>query len=1006
MVISTDSDIYTPFPQSVMMEDGPQSSEDGSGLHSPIFGAQFPQPHGDSILASQFDYTNISIHSHPHLIETPLNIHSNQNPHHHNTYQSEFPLSQRNHLGLDLPPHAYPNTRLPPPPAHGGAVNLSYQGPPNRRYSAEDLRPQSYPSGGGSAQPPVIQTSESTRSSVPISESTPQPQPAASTSQDPPRREISNQVIACRQCRARKIRCDSTRPICHNCVRRSNECQYDAAPKRRGPDKRPGTRQRSCKKRPTDGSSPPSLPSKRKRSSVRNDDFELPRESRGLANVPALRPDGDRIRLQPSLSPAGPDFSSSMQTRAASDDSYPHQVEKYRITSTPSVQYSRKEWWDNLVMSYSTTRDQSLKDITSDLSTLFTASGYWLSFVNVPDFVHSLYNPEERSLMQPSLVFAGLALATLMKSSEMELGSAGRERAVWLRDKAQAWLEASLNSQWIDITLAKAALIIAMYESSAHPLYTPERARRSLAYLDGIVRQLGLTFLDSNEPDVSTFTPNAVPITHRRRPFDQMSKDGVRTPHAISRKCDCIPLPNSSIATEQFSSSWSFTPPWDPSWTPEEMHKESCRRLCWSALNLVARLTVVQFRLLFPGEISQRGSNEHKAQSSKESIWALYCRSMLLWIFCTTRLRKNAFSNSETTDLAVEAWSETLEIQDALDSHTCNLDMALLYMCREYVYKYVYFIPLVFPIDDNNLLQHTDHNYPDFTSWHAEAGNSPQFNRKQAEQWLYYQSLFIRRVKMSIHHLGDQDGHLFTRQPFQVTWFASQVAICLALWEEDKSLLDALEVAKDVIVPVDVLNTLWPCPTGDGGLPLRQYCCATATQLFAPSTSPGWPMNNLGFNNTYPKPPRLRSIANIVPLGYLDDEANFLPFHPLCRSSLDSGPRAADLLNRARLARDEPNGKLCACTVKNGFQQRVPVPLPILRDKRVKLDHEFVEDELSRWQQCTKDKLDAHVLLFQVPLCSFLRRDVSLKLAGHGDGIIPLANEGLVILYETPEESH
>lgn len=190
----------------------------------------------------------------------------------------------------------------------------------------------------------------------------------------------------------------------------------------------------------------------------------------------------------------------------------------------------------------------------------------------------------------------------------MELGSAGRERAVWLRDKAQAWLEASWNSQWIDMTLAKAALvsmlpasllnrclrsiqIIAVYESSAHPLYTPERARRSLAYLDGIVRQLGLTFLDGNEPDVSTFTPNAVPIAHRHRPFDQMSKDGVRTPHAIPRKCDCIPLPNSSIATEQFSSSWSFTPPWDPSWTPEEMHKESCRRLCWSALNLVARYT-------------------------------------------------------------------------------------------------------------------------------------------------------------------------------------------------------------------------------------------------------------------------------------------------------------------------------------------------------------------------------------------------------------------------------
>ena len=64
--------------------------------------------------------------------------------------------------------------------------------------------------------------------------------------------------------RARKIRCDSTRPVCNNCVRRSNECQYDAVPKRRGPDKRPGTRQRSCKKRPSDGSAPPP-PSKKKR---------------------------------------------------------------------------------------------------------------------------------------------------------------------------------------------------------------------------------------------------------------------------------------------------------------------------------------------------------------------------------------------------------------------------------------------------------------------------------------------------------------------------------------------------------------------------------------------------------------------------------------------------------------------------------------------------------------------------------------------------------------------
>lgn len=45
--------------------------------------------------------------------------------------------------------------------------------------------------------------------------------------------------------RNRKIRCDGAKPVCHNCSRRPNsECEYDALPKRRGPDKTPGARQR------------------------------------------------------------------------------------------------------------------------------------------------------------------------------------------------------------------------------------------------------------------------------------------------------------------------------------------------------------------------------------------------------------------------------------------------------------------------------------------------------------------------------------------------------------------------------------------------------------------------------------------------------------------------------------------------------------------------------------------------------------------------------------------
>lgn len=51
--------------------------------------------------------------------------------------------------------------------------------------------------------------------------------------------------------RTRKIRCDGAKPACHNCSRRTTAtggpCSYDSAPKRRGPDKTPGARQRTAR---------------------------------------------------------------------------------------------------------------------------------------------------------------------------------------------------------------------------------------------------------------------------------------------------------------------------------------------------------------------------------------------------------------------------------------------------------------------------------------------------------------------------------------------------------------------------------------------------------------------------------------------------------------------------------------------------------------------------------------------------------------------------------------
>ena len=54
---------------------------------------------------------------------------------------------------------------------------------------------------------------------------------------------------------------------------------------------------------------------------------------------------------------------------------------------------------------------------------------------------------------------SALAMAMLMKSSELEFGSEGRAMALRFRDRAQECLELACRSQTFDYTLAEAALV-------------------------------------------------------------------------------------------------------------------------------------------------------------------------------------------------------------------------------------------------------------------------------------------------------------------------------------------------------------------------------------------------------------------------------------------------------------------------------------------------------------------------------------------------------------------
>jgi len=52
--------------------------------------------------------------------------------------------------------------------------------------------------------------------------------------------------------------------------------------------------------------------------------------------------------------------------------------------------------------------------------------------------------------------------------------------------------------------------MLALFESSAHPQYSPGRAALALGYLDNIIRRQLMT-LDTNDSDVSSFKPHRVP---------------------------------------------------------------------------------------------------------------------------------------------------------------------------------------------------------------------------------------------------------------------------------------------------------------------------------------------------------------------------------------------------------------------------------------------------------------------------------------------------------------
>ncbi|OJT03182.1 hypothetical protein TRAPUB_6230 [Trametes pubescens] len=425
---------------------------------------------------------------------------------------------------------------------------------------------------------------------------------------------------------------------------------------------------------------------------------------------------------------------------AVDDDDYAQDDDVVYIATEPSVQFTRETWWDALLAVYAVppdrpdlmptltvdVRNKTSERIAADLRFLFQASLHWLSFINIPRFFSSLFNPVTRQTIQPSLILAALGLATFLQSSELELGAKGREKALRLIDQARASFDASVNSGWIDVGLVQAAWLLAFFEIQAHPKLSGNRTLGSMATLDALVRCLSLTTLDVDDPRATVFTPRVVPIVVSDTPpitppvpmldlwasgvdphadaLHTLGSTGTDVPPGTWRcGCEKYSLGYHWPLVRDLAPQWSEMPMWPKNMSPGELLKEECRRLAWSSVMLAATHTTKStagtdwetqhlwikdpsnFALLFPGEnVAPPGAS---VASSKDSVWALYMRTLLLW-HSSLRMRCDLnFTDADRAQYAMSAWLEIDTIESMLDRHTCMATTGFMVQMRDTLFK-------------------------------------------------------------------------------------------------------------------------------------------------------------------------------------------------------------------------------------------------------------------------------------------------------------------------------
>ncbi|KAG8811271.1 hypothetical protein FRC18_003586 [Serendipita sp. 400] len=589
------------------------------------------------------------------------------------------------------------------------------------------------------------------------------------------------------------------------------------------------------------------------------------------------------------------------------------------IPRGPSSSFNRQTWWDSLLPLYSNNSSEGARKILQDLKFLLDTPIYWLSFIHFPLFIQNLVDPQKRLLMQPSIVLSALAMATLMRSSQSGLGEEGRKFSLWLRDAAQASLDTSVNASWIEPSLAQAAYFLALYESSAHPDHSASRVCSAFQLLDSLIRALSLTTIDVDEPGVSIFIADEMPLISSRMTHDPinpppsqsdagnsnimamgldvststcscLNMDPSRPPHS-HHQLDHSPISPASSFTSLNHIPWNglmsphrdapYTPgrlsPLERPWTkaglrddwPDindivEVQKEESRRLCWSSMVLISALreyTSLLERMAWDVHMARHENIALLLPGEKMARNRRLAKESIWALHCRISLLWNACQRFRNR----HDWRYRrveLSAQAWMEANAIERALAQ-HICpvgKGMLYagrEYLFQLKLLISNQFTRLIP---------------IPHTLQYERDSAQEWLDHRAGLVEHIRKLAHFVtrfGATAASLaLAKRPLSVWWVCAQIKAGTVAWKADPTITRALLQSLDFLAMGDFLTAMWPSDGqrryyGIVRADLIDACQKAGIEVPAPIPIPGLPPNE---RNTMTPSVSLRQIQEIEQL--------------------------------------------------------------------------------------------------------------------------------------------